>query len=197
MLSCRAIACFSRSEKCVVRRRRHLHKTRPKAENGQIVVDAPGQVVLAAGITNLQPDTHHLMPMLTQVEANTGMRLGAAVADAGYWGPDNFEDAEQRGIDIYIATGRQRHGAASPPKEDNATGPRKRMADKLATESGRALYAKRKSTVEPVFGQIKEARGFRRFLLRGIRKVTGEWLMVTATHNLLKLHRHTPKLAGA
>jgi hypothetical protein len=98
---------------------------------------------------------------------------------------------EQLGFDPYMATGRQRHHAS----EDEVSGPpataKERMAAKVRSPEGRALYARRKVIVEPVFGQSKEARGFRRFLLRGLANIRGEWCLVCVTHNLLKLWRYT------
>jgi hypothetical protein len=160
--------------------------------NCQAVVDDTAQVVVAAGVTNLQPDTSHLQPMLDQSVRNCGQAAAAAAADAGYWSPENAAYGETHGVDLHISTARQRHSGAtaSPP---NGEDPRSEMARKLATEVGRERYARRKWVVEPVFGQIKEARGFRRFLLRGLRKVDGEWSLLTATHNLLKLFRHAAR----
>ncbi len=113
-------------------------------------------------------------------------------ADAGYWSEENAEACEQRGVDPHIATGRQPHGQPPPtifgpiPKDLDAKG---RMARKLRKKAGREIYAKRKTIVEPVFGQTKEARGLRRFLLRGLEMVNGEWLLWGTTHNLNKLWR--------
>ena len=115
------------------------------------------------------------------------------MVDAGYWNPENATYAEEQKVDLYISPRRQKHGT-DPPTDDvdaDATdlNPRQQMIAKLQTDEGRAQYARRKSTVEPVFGQIKEARGFRRFHLRTLAKVIGEWSLVSATHNLLKLYR--------
>jgi hypothetical protein len=101
---------------------------------------------------------------------------------------------EAQGFDPYIATGRQKHHqvgatvAVDPPAAGATV--KERMAHKLRTEAGRACYAKRKQIVEPVFGQIKHGRGFRQFLLRGLKKVQGEWKLVCLTHNLLKIWRY-------
>src|SRR5207247_9174227 len=96
----------------------------------------------------------------------------------------------QRGVDPYMATGRQRHHVLETAEAEAPTTAKARMAAKVRTPEGRALYARRKVIVEPVFGQIKEARGFRRFLLRGLAKIRGEWCLVCLTHNLLKLWRY-------
>ena len=101
---------------------------------------------------------------------------------------------EREGFDPYIATERQRHNQAFPAAADkpavSPTTPKEKMRAKLGTESGRELYARCKTIVEPVFGQMKEARGFRRFLLRGLVKIRGEWRLVCLTHNLLKIWRY-------
>ena len=117
-------------------------------------------------------------------------------ADSGYWSDTNVKAARRMRIEPYIATERSKHHQV--PVSPRGPVPRSRRRDlrylmkrKLATVAGRLVYRKRMMTVEPVFGQIKEARGFRRFLLRGIAKVRGEWALITTTHNLLKLHAAT------
>jgi Transposase DDE domain len=96
---------------------------------------------------------------------------------------------------LHVATGKQKHGELSPAADEDATGASadasllEHMKQKLKTEAGRELYRMRKAIVEPVFGQIKEWRGFRRFLLRGLHKVRAEWKLLCLTHNLLKLFR--------
>jgi IS5 family transposase len=122
-----------------------------------------------------------------------GEKPQKASADSGYFSAANVEYLEQEGIDGYTATNRQKHGekiesASKGRMPDNIT-QQERMVRKLMTEKGRETYAKRKKIVEPVFGQIKEVRGFRRFLLRGLENVSCEWDMVCLTHNLLKLFR--------
>lgn len=95
-------------------------------------------------------------------------------------------------IDPYVATGRQKHGVKPSVSQEGVSDPatpRERMAAKLQTPTGKEAYSKRKETVEPVFGQIKEARGLRRFLLRGLGCVHAEWNLMCTTHNLLKLFR--------
>jgi transposase len=168
--------------------------------NAQAMVDAESQVVVAQAVTNQQPDTNHLPPLLAQAVAHCGAPPAATVGAAGDWKPANVEVAEALGVEIYISTRRQRHDAAPPgasPAADGVgdAGARAKMEAKLQTDAGRALYARRKAVVEPVFGQIKQARGFRRFLLRGLPKVIGEWSLINATHNLLKLYRAQPQPA--
>ena len=120
------------------------------------------------------------------------------IADAGYCSTDNIERSEQRGLDAYISTSRQEHGKRPRPSRGPAPrnlDARGRMDRKIRCKAGQAIYALRKTIVEPVFGQIKGARGLDRFLLRGLEKVNGEWVLMAITHNILKLHRS--ELAGA
>ena len=134
--------------------------------------------------------------MLDQTLDNCGALPEIELGDAGYWKPDNAIAAERLGVDLYVSTKRPKHGTAPPggPEPDAVAitddgDARAQMNAKIQTDEGRAHYARRKAIVEPVFGQIKECRGFRRFLLRGLPKVIGEWSLVSATHNLLKLYR--------
>ena len=143
-------------------------------------------------------DKEQLMPMVEVIEQQSGQRPAEILADTGYCSEKNLEGLESAGnperrIEGYIATERQKHG------EHRETCPRgplpkdatrvDRMRRKLKTKAGKAVYAARKAIVEPVFGQIKQARGFRQFLLRGIEKVRGEWALVCLTHNILKCYR--------
>lgn len=159
--------------------------------NAQAAVDATVQVIVAAEVVQQTTDTHQLLPMLNQVEENLGRKPRAASADAGYFSEANVRDQSVAGIDLYIATGRDRHeegiGAASGPPPQGASA-KQAMRHKLRTEAGRAVYRMRKAIVEPVFGQIKERRGFRRFSLRGLNKVRCEWKLVCTASNLLKLY---------
>jgi len=161
--------------------------------NCQAAVDGDHQVIVAMGVSNQPPDVEHLEPMLERTIANTGACPKTLIADAGYWSEDNVSACEKRGADPHISTGRQKHGQPPPaicgpiPKGLDAKG---RMARKLRKKEGREIYAKRKTIVEPVFGQTKEARGLRRFLLRGLEKVNSEWTIWGMTHNLNKLWRY-------
>ena len=161
--------------------------------NCQLAVDNDHQVIVALGVSNQAPDVEHLEPMMQRIAATAGALPDVLTADAGYWSEANAKTCAEQGIDAYIATGRLAHGQPLPPKR----GPmpkdadvKARMARKLRSKAGSAIYAQRKAIVEPVNGQIKEARGLRRFLLRGLEKVDGEWHLIAATHNLLKLFRH-------
>jgi hypothetical protein len=136
--------------------------------------------------------------MVQVIEQQSGQRPNGLLADSGYCSEKNLEhletaDKSGHKIDAYIATGKQKHGeyrqlCPRGPLPQQATRV-ERMKRKLQTKAGRAVYAARKTMVEPVFGQIKQARGFRQFLLRGLVKVRGEWALVCLTHNILKLHR--------
>jgi transposase len=160
--------------------------------NCQLAVDRDHQVIVAVGVSNQPPDVEHLEPMLQRITSNAGAWPDVMTMDAGYWSEDNANACADQGIDAYIATGRLPHGQPPPPnrgpmpKDADA---RTRMARKLRSKKGSAIYAQRKAIVEPVNGQIKEGRGLRRFLLRGLEKVNGEWHLIAATHNLLKLFR--------
>jgi len=164
--------------------------------NCQAVVDGDHQVIVAMGVSNQPPDVEHLVPMLERTIANTSQLPKTFIADAGYWSDDNARACEKRGVDPHIATGRLPHGKPPPPihgpipKDLDAKG---RMARKLRRKKGKEIYARRKTIVEPVFGQAKEGRGLRRFLLRGLEKVNGEWLLWGGTHNLNKLWRYMKK----
>ena len=131
--------------------------------------------------------------LLNQVETNTGRRPKRFLADAGYQSDTNLEHLEDERIDAYVAVRRDKHSAVPAPaprgRIPNDLSRRGRMARKLRTKKGRAHYSRRKVIVEPVFGQIKEAMGFRRFSLRGKEKVTAEWYLVCAVHDLGKLFR--------
>jgi transposase len=161
--------------------------------NCQAAVDDAHQIVVAEAVTNQPPDVEHLAPMLEQVVENCGAAPKTLTADTGYFSEKNVATAEMMGIDPYIATERWKRGEPRPvaPRgrpPANLT-PKQKMKRKLLTKAGLAIYARRKTTVEPVFGQVKQARGLRQFLLRGVEKVRAEWSLICLTHNLLKLHR--------
>ncbi len=166
--------------------------------NCQLAVDEESQVIVAQGVTNQAPDNEHLLPMLEQTRDNCGDYPKSATADAGYWKPTHETECDKIGVDVYIAQKRKRHHEKAGAEADTEATDEARcsMATKLTSDQGKRIYARRKAVVEPVNGQIKEARGFRRFHLRGITAVQGEWDLVTACHNLLKLFRYAPALAA-
>ena len=160
-----------------------------QAYNAQAAVDAHSQVIVAEGLTNAANDKQQLVPMVTEIESQTGRRPRELSADSGYCSEDSLAELAERHIRGYIATGRQKHGEASATAQGATQGSPhlKAMSRRLKQGGHRSRYRLRKQTVEPVFGQIKGARGFRQFLLRGLEKVAEEWRLVCTAHNLLKL----------
>lgn len=158
--------------------------------NAQVAVDATAQVIVAAEVTQQANDNRQLLPMLDRVRENLGRDPQAVSADAGYWSEANVTHESVGNIDLHVATGKDKHqeitAPASGPPRDGATA-KEAMRHKLRTEAGQAVYKMRKAIVEPVFGQIKEQRGFRRFSLRGLTHVGYEWKLVCAASNLRKL----------
>jgi transposase len=153
--------------------------------NAQAAVDAEAQIIVAQCLTNSMSDQGQLEPMVDAIAANLGATPEELSADAGYCSEANLAGLATRGITGYVATGRAKHPAAA---KRGVGGPLTRaMRTKLKRGGWRSRYRLRKQTVEPVFGQIKEAKGFRQFLLRGIEKVTAEWAMVCTGHNIRKL----------
>jgi transposase len=160
--------------------------------NCQAAVDSESQVIVAHAVTNQPPDVEHLVPMLGRIIENCGAAPQRLSADAGYFSEENVQAALEHGVDPFIATGRAKHGTTLPkvrgrPRSGMAL--RECMARRLATKRGAVIYARRKVIVEPVFGQMKGARGLRQFLTRGLEKVRAEWALWCATHNLLKLYK--------
>ena len=157
--------------------------------NCQAGVEAGSQVIVCHGVKAQQNDHDELMPMVDQIEENTRRLPDEISADTGYCSEGNIGAFKAREIRGYIATGRQKHGTSSPTaNQEKRQGPRTRaMRTRLRRGGWRSHYRLRKHTVEPVFGQIKEARGFRQFLRRGLNNVAGEWALLCTVHNLLKL----------
>jgi transposase len=160
--------------------------------NAQIAVDSTSQVIVAAEVTQETNDKKQLLPMIALIAAKLERKPEKVSADTGYFSEANVTDESVKEVDLYVATGRDKHGAAvetsSGPPPPGAS-PKEAMREKLRTEAGRTVYKMRKAIVEPVFGQIKEQRGFRRFSLRGKENVSREWKLVCAVSNLLKLFR--------
>jgi len=159
--------------------------------NCQAVVDSHAQIIVAAALTQQANDKQQLVPMLLAVEQNTGEKPARASADAGYFSQEQITDTKLEGIDLYVAPERLKHGEKVADEASLAVQPTliEQMREKLKSAQGHAVYKMRKAIVEPVFGQIKEARGLRRFSLRGEPKVGLEWQLICLTHNLLKLFR--------
>lgn len=159
-----------------------------QAYNCQLAVDAESHVIVAQQVSAHGADSRQLVPLLDAITANAGTPREVS-ADAGYCSEANLEAIEERGIRGYVATGRQTHGSASATSNEAwSSRPNARiMRQRLRHGGFQSRYRLRKKTVEPVIGQIKEARGFRRFLTRGLEAVAGEWSLIATAHNLLKL----------
>ena len=164
-----------------------------QAYNVQVAVDEVLQLIVGQAVTQETNDKRQLMPMITVIERQSGDTPTQLLADAGYCSDVNLEAIADTSIDAYISTRKQKHGERPGPCPRGPL-PRTatvidRMSRKLHAKTGAAVYAARKGIVEPVIGQIKQARGFRQFLLRGFEQVQGEWSLVCTTHNILKLYR--------
>ena len=171
-----------------------------QAYNCQAVVDHEHQVIVATRASNVASDKQQAVVMIEEVIANTGEVPKEVSADAGYYSAQAVADLQVLGTDPFVAPEKTRHGQQPPPaprgRIPRHLSPRDRMRRKLQTKRGRQRYALRMGTVEPVFGQIKQGRGFRQFLLRGLEKVNGEWSLICTGHNLLKLFRNGVRTAN-
>jgi len=164
-----------------------------QAYNAQVAVEPDFQLIVGQLVTQDVNDKQQLKPVVGAIREQSGQKPAEVVSDSGYCSDANLQYLEQKKITGFVATDRESYrdrsqpGPRGPlPKEATRVD---RMRRKLQTQVGAAIYSKRKTVVEPVFGQIKQARGFRQFLLRGLEKVKGEWAIVCVTHNILKLHR--------
>ena len=171
-----------------------------QAYNAQAAVDGEAQIIVAHDVTQSAVDCGQLVPMTDAIETNLGRKPEQLSADAGYCSEGNLEALENRSIDAYVATGRARDAVAGAVKGEAAAAPEpageptrvEAMRAKIKAGGHTSPYRLRKQLPEPVFGQIKQARGFRQFLLRGFEKVRAEWAIVCTVHNLLKLaHRRS------
>jgi len=163
-----------------------------QAYNAQIAVDEKHQIIVAAAVSNQAPDSEYFQPMLRRVAHNCDAVPARVTGDSGYFSADNVRFAEHLGTVPFISVGKHRNDGALNtlvvPRQ-HQTVARREMRARLETPEGRAAYARRKATVEPVFGQVRACRGFRQFSFRGLVKNRCEWLFVCLTHNLLKLFR--------
>jgi transposase len=162
--------------------------------NAQAAVEPTLLLIVGQTVTEAANDKKQLKPMVELIEQQSGQCPEAILADNGYCSEENLEllESAERRIEGFIATGKQKHGEHRLPAKRGRL-PKgatevDRMKRKLQTKVGKAVYAARKCVVEPVFGQIKQARGFRQFLLRGKEKVKGEWALLCLTHNVLRLY---------
>ena len=165
--------------------------------NAQAAVEPTLLLIVGQGLTQAANDKRQLQPMVEAITQQAQQRPAAILADSGYCSEENLQylesdDVPKNKIDGYVATGKSKHGQHRQPCPrgplPRAATRTAKMKRKLQTKVGKAVYAARKTIVEPVFGQIKQARGFRQFLLRGFEKVAGEWALVCLTHNILRLH---------
>lgn len=163
-----------------------------QAYNAQVVVEEGCQLIVAQAVTQEANDKKQVTPMVAAIEVQAGQTPTQLLADSGYCSDENLKALEKKPVDVYIATARKKHGKTPRPCKrgplpQEATRVDK-MTRKLQTKAGATVYAARKGIVEPVFGQIKQARGFRQFLLHGVKKVRAEWVLVCMTHNILKMY---------
>lgn len=163
--------------------------------NAQAAADSDYNIIVGADVTQECVDKGQIKPMIEQVKENTGKNPKEASADAGYYSEDNVKQLEAKGVEAYIAPEKIKHAewsqsATARGRIPKSLGVKERMRRKLRTKKGKKAYSKRMETVEPVFGEIKQARGIRQFLLRGLEKVRCEWRLICLTHNLLKLFRY-------
>jgi len=163
-----------------------------QAYNAQIAVDDAHQIIVAAALSNQSPDAEYFVPMLNRIVDNCDAVPTCVTADSGYFSMENVRAAEHMGTEPLISVGKHRNdGTPGELRPDYRTDTRLAMRATLETRAGRTAYAKRKSTVEPVFGQIRTPRRFQQFSFRGLWKNRCEWAFVSLTHNLLKLFRAT------
>ena len=161
--------------------------------NTQIAVEPVFQLIVGQRVTQAANDKQQMVPLVEAIEEQSGQKPEGVLADNGYCSDENLKYLARKRMEGFVATGKQKHSQRREPCKRGPL-PREasrveRMERKLETKVGAAVYATRKCIVEPVFGQIKQARGFRQFLLRGIEKVRGEWALICMTHNLLKFHK--------
>jgi len=161
--------------------------------NTQVAVEPLFQLVVGQTVTQAANDKQQMVPLIEAIEEQSGQRPKEVLTDSGYCSEENLKYLVKRRMEGFVATEKQKHGERREPckrgplpKDASRV---ERMERKLKTKVGAAVYARRKCMVEPVFGQIKQARGFRQFLLRGLEKVRGEWALVCMTHNVLKFHK--------
>ncbi len=160
-----------------------------QAYNAQAAVDSHAQIIVACDVCQETTDTAQLRPLFDQVRQTTGAWPEQGSADSGYWSEPNVEALAAHGIDVYLPPPRPRRGAGGTRPAAQSSPAKAQMQAKLTTPTGKRRYSRRKETAEPVFGQMKEGRGLRRFRTRGLAKVRGEWALWCATHNLGKLAR--------
>jgi transposase len=164
-----------------------------QAYNTQIAVEPNFQFIVGQMVTPAANDKQQMAPLVEAIQEQSGQKPEEVLADSGYSSEENLKYLTKKRIEGFVATEKQKHDERRGPCKrgplPKGSSRVERMQRKLETKVGAAVYALRKTIVEPVFGQIKQARGFRQFLLRGLEKVRGEWALVCMTHNILKLHK--------
>lgn len=165
-----------------------------QAYNAQAAVDCDSQVIVSADVTQQANDKQQLIPMVDQIEENLGEIPDRVLADSGYFVEEKVEHVVKGFMEPFIPRERRKHDDPPDPaprgRIPNSTSVVERTLRRLKTKAGQKIYSKRKESIEPVFGQIKENRGIRTFLFRGLEAVKGEWNLICLTHNILKLWRH-------
>jgi len=161
--------------------------------NTQVAVEPTLQLIVGQTVTQAANDKQQMVPLIEVIEEQSGQKPEEVLADSGYCSEENLKYLAKRRMEGFVATEKQKHGERNEPCKrgplPQGASRVERMKRRLKTKVGAAVYARRKCIVEPVFGQIKQARGFRQFILRGLEKVRGEWALVCMTHNLLKFHK--------
>lgn len=180
----------------------NVESAKPKAKaqrnsyNAQIAVDGQAQIIVAATLTQAANDKQQLVPVLAEVKINVGRLPEKVTADSGHFSTAAVTSEALSSVDLYVTpdSGKKTEQVEeltteSPPPTELDLDVTARMREKVKSESGREIYQQRKMIVEPVFGEVKEVRGFRRFSFRGLQKNEAEWSLICLTHNLLKLFR--------
>ena len=171
------------------------NKALDQAYNCQVAVDSEAQMIVARQVTNAANDKEQLQPMAAQIKRNAKANPKQLSADSGYCSQANVRHLRRRRIDDYVCPDRLKHGQEPPPVRGRIPKDLSfmdRVRRKLLTKKGRVTYGLRKQIVEPVFGQMKQGRGLRQFLLRGLEKVDAEWSLWCTTHNVLKIWAAQP-----
>jgi IS5 family transposase len=160
----------------------------------QIAVDGDSQVIVAAVVTQTPEDRQQLVPMVEAVKQTAGHKPKTVAADAGYWSTAAVEQVRKKNIRALVPPERTQHSTATHNRAKTEAA--ERMRKVLSRKPGRMAYAHRQGCVEPVFGILKEFRGYRRFHLRGLENVNGEWALMCLGHNLRKLCAHRARTAA-
>lgn len=157
--------------------------------NAQVAADGAAQIIVAAHVTQAEHDREQLLPNVREVEENLGHKPQRVSADCGYYDPDHLESDYLNDIELYVPPVPEPRAGAKASRWARNGPLLERLRAQARRPEAQAVYRLRQGIVEPIFGQIKQCRGFRQFLLRGLQKVNAEWQIICATHNVLKLYR--------